>query len=233
LALSAGVITSLGNVACYEALGAGGKAAAVIPLTSLYPLVTVILALFLLREALNAIQWTGAGISLAALYCFNGAPGAAGLSPWLVIALAPIVLWGVAALLQKISTQHASSELATFAFLLGFLPVGIATPLAHPMEWNLRAGTWALLLLLGLFFALGNLTLMAAYASGGRAAVVTTMASLYSVVTIPLAVLALGESITAREGLGLALALAAVAALSWEGRASAPKVCLDQSDSSL
>src|SRR5262245_8309798 len=34
----AGVVGSLGNLACFQAMNSGGKAAAVIPLTSLYPL---------------------------------------------------------------------------------------------------------------------------------------------------------------------------------------------------
>ena len=68
----------------------------------------------------------------------------------------------------------------------------------------------------GLLYGLGNLTLMFAYGTGGKASVVTPMAGLYSAVTIPLAVLVLGERVTGREGLGMALALAAAAALSYE-----------------
>jgi drug/metabolite transporter (DMT)-like permease len=73
-----------------------------------------------------------------------------------------------------------------------------------------------LLLALGLFYGLGNLTLMAAYGRGGRAAIVTPLASLYSLVTIPLAVWLLKEKVGGREASGIALALAAIVALSWE-----------------
>jgi drug/metabolite transporter (DMT)-like permease len=84
------------------------------------------------------------------------------------------------------------------------------------MNWRLPVATWALALSVGLFFGLGNLTLIFAYGTGGKASVVTPMASLYSVVTIPLAIVLLGEKVAAREGLGIALALAAAAALSLE-----------------
>ena len=49
LALGSGIVSCLGNVACYEALN-HAKAATVIPLTALYPVVTVLLAVPLLKE---------------------------------------------------------------------------------------------------------------------------------------------------------------------------------------
>ena len=70
LALGSGVISCLGNVACYEALN-HAKAATVIPLTALYPVVTVLLAVPLLKERLNLLQWIGIGLSLSAIYLFN------------------------------------------------------------------------------------------------------------------------------------------------------------------
>jgi hypothetical protein len=66
-AFTSGVISSVGNLACFQALAAGGKAAAVIPLTSLYPLVTIILARRILKGRLNIVQWGGIVASFAAL----------------------------------------------------------------------------------------------------------------------------------------------------------------------
>jgi drug/metabolite transporter (DMT)-like permease len=48
------------------------------------------------------------------------------------------------------------------------------------------------------------------------------MASLYSLVTIPLAVILLAERIGPREGIGIGFALLAVVALSWERTQPAP-----------
>jgi drug/metabolite transporter (DMT)-like permease len=90
--------------------------------------------------------------------------------------------------------------------------------LFQPLDLHLPAATWVLFVLLGLFFGLGNLTLIFAYGSGGSAAIVTPLASLYSVVTIPLAMVFLHEQVGVREGLGIALTLAAVVALGWETR---------------
>jgi len=218
-AFAGGVISSVGNVACYQALAAGGKAAAVIPLTSLYPVVTIILARRLLKERLNAVQWGGIIASFAALCCFITVGSkhlSPLLSPWLAVALVPIVLWGVSDFLQKLATGHAPSERVTFAFLLGLTPAAVLIPAFGPFAWPGSGVTWLYLFLLGLFYGLGNFMLITAYGSGGRASVVTPMTSLYSLVTIPLAVLILHESISAREGIGIALALLAVVALGRE-----------------
>src|SRR6266567_2982205 len=71
LPFASGVIASVGNVAYYEALATGGKAADVTPLTALYPVVTIALAMIFLHERLNWIQMLGVLTSLTALYLFN------------------------------------------------------------------------------------------------------------------------------------------------------------------
>ena len=218
-AFAGGVISSVGNVACFQALAAGGKAAAVIPLTSLYPLVTIILARRLLKERLNAVQWSGIAGSVAALCCFInvGATGFSSLlSPWLAAALVPIVAWGTSDFLQKLAVSHAPSELTTLAFLAAFVPATVLIPAFRPFTWPVSGPTWLLLILLGLFYSLGNFALITAYGTGGRASVVTPMTSLYSLITIPLAVLLLHEPISSREGIGILLAVLAVLALGRE-----------------
>ncbi|NJM41909.1 MAG: DMT family transporter, partial [Anaerolineae bacterium] len=75
--------------------------------------------------------------------------------------------------------------------------------------------TWALAILSGLLFALGNLTVIYAYRHGGRAVIVTPAAGLYMLIAVPLAVLLLKEKITSREGLGIVFSVLAVIALCW------------------
>src|SRR4051794_6644452 len=70
-AFAAGVCGCLGNLAYYHALNSGGKAVIVVPLTALYPLVTIVLAVVILKEQLNRIQLSGIILSIVAIYLFN------------------------------------------------------------------------------------------------------------------------------------------------------------------
>jgi transporter family protein len=220
LAFCAGLLAGLGNIAYYKAMAAGGAASTVTPLVALYPLVTVVLAVAFLREKLSLIQGAGIVLALGAIYLFN--PADAGIRPSrLVTALLPVGLWGLSAFLQKLSANHVSSRLSTFAFLCSALAIAAATVATQPIQWQLPARVWVEVLALGALFGLGNLTLLAAYGSGGKASVVTPLAGLYSVVTIPLAMALLGERPGLREALGIALAFLAVIALSRE-RTPAP-----------
>src|SRR5262245_18329858 len=82
LAFGSGALGSLGNVAYYQALAMGGKAAAVVQLTALHLPVTIVLALALLCERLNVIQWAGICTSLVAIYLFNVVNELGWFTPW-------------------------------------------------------------------------------------------------------------------------------------------------------
>jgi transporter family protein len=216
LAFVAGLLGGVGNAAFFQALLMGGKAAAVVPVTALYPITTIVLATVFLSERLNVVQSVGIVLSLMAIFLFNVADVADLLTAWLAYSLVPIVLWGVGGYLQKLATLRISSDLCTLAFLLGFLPLSIAVLVVDPNITGLSAETFWQSVLVGLFFALGNFTVILAYGSGGKAAIVTSLAALYPLVTIPLAVVLLGERLSLREALAIATALIAVLALSYE-----------------
>ena len=63
--LIAGTVNGLGNWAVFASLESGAKASVAIPLTALYPLFTVTLATFFLKERPTALQWFGIALALA------------------------------------------------------------------------------------------------------------------------------------------------------------------------
>lgn len=221
-AFAAGLLTCAGNAIYYDVLNRGAKAAMVIPLTALYPLVTVILAMLVLREKLNWIQVAGVVLSLASIYLCNVHQERQMISSWLLYAMAPLVLWGVAGLFQKVSTNNVSGELAALYFLGAFIPVTVLILLYQPLSGPIELRTWLLVAALGLFFALGNFALLCAFASHGKASVIAPAAGLYPLVSVPIAILFFGERISVREGAGVVVALAAVVALSLESKAADP-----------
>jgi transporter family protein len=66
VAILAGVLGALGQVGYYVLIDRYQVSLAV-PLSSLYPLVTVLLAVLFLREQLNAAQWLGAILAVGAI----------------------------------------------------------------------------------------------------------------------------------------------------------------------
>jgi drug/metabolite transporter (DMT)-like permease len=216
LALGAGIISCLGNIAFYNVLSRGGKAAAVIPITDLYPAVTVLLAVPLLKERLTWIQSAGIGLSLGAIYLFKVSQEESLLTPWLLLALIPIVLWGVCGLMQKMSTNQVSGQSSAAWFLLSFVPVAALILVFDPLHTGITPKNWAVAAAIGFTLAFGNLTVLLAFASGGKASIITPLAGLYPIVSIPIAIFAFGERIGWREGLGIAFALVAVVLLSYQ-----------------
>ncbi len=67
VAVAAGVCAALGLLCYYRAL-AGGAAAKVVPLTALYPLVTVVLSFVFLKEHLTLRHLAGIGAALVAVW---------------------------------------------------------------------------------------------------------------------------------------------------------------------
>lgn len=62
-----GVLGAVGNIVFFIALAEGGPASIVVPFTSLFPLVTVVLAAVWLRERIGRVQIAGLGLALVAI----------------------------------------------------------------------------------------------------------------------------------------------------------------------
>lgn len=229
LALVGGTVTCLGNVAYYGALARGEKVATVVSLTALYPLVTVLLAVVILRERLNGVQISGLALSFIAIWLFNVQSAGGLFSRTVVFAILPIIFWGLSGFLQKVATNHLSGEVAGFVYLAAFIPVGIFFALREPWPGALAPRTWLLVLALGFFLAFGNFAVLAAFARGGKAAVIAPLGSLYPIISVPIAMLFLREKVGGREAAGIAIALLSVAALSWESASPKPAIATAES----
>ena len=214
LAFGSGMISCVGNIAYYGALS-DAKAATLVPLTALFPVVTILLAVLVLKERVTPIQWVGVALSVAAIPCFFPPGEQRGVSAWMLAALVALVLWGVASLLQKASTFYLSGGSSAFWFLMAFVPIGIGILVWRPVSSTMDSTAWALAAALGFTLAFGNLTLLLAYAAGGKAAVIAPLSGLYPLVSIPIAIAAFGEPVGGRELTGIVLALVAVILLAW------------------
>lgn len=66
-----GILGGTGNIAFFRALAMGGKVSIVAPVTALFPLVTVILAVTLLHERVGTAQKVGLVLALTAIYLLS------------------------------------------------------------------------------------------------------------------------------------------------------------------
>lgn len=225
LALVTGVLGGTGNLTLYQALRLGGEASVIFPLTGMYPLITIILAKFLLKEKLNRIQAVGIALALIAIYLFSTQRSShrwSGwkdiFSNWMLFSLLTLLFFGVSCITQKFTTRYISDELSTIFFTVGFVPLAIAIWVIGSPPWNLSARDWALGLAVGLLMATGTLALFAAFRRG-KASIVTPLTALYPLVTVVLAVFILNEHFDAIEIAAVVLALIAGMALSKQGEA--------------
>ena len=75
-AVAGGTLNGLGALTSFTALESGGKASVVISVISLYPLVTVALAVAFLHERLTVAQGVGVGIAIVAAVLLSLEPRA-------------------------------------------------------------------------------------------------------------------------------------------------------------
>ena len=66
-----GILGGTGNIVFFKSLMVGGKASVVVPLTSLSPIVTVLLGYFVLRERLTNIQKAGFVLAVVSIYLLS------------------------------------------------------------------------------------------------------------------------------------------------------------------
>jgi transporter family protein len=219
----------VGNIALAAAIAMGAEASIVTPLTAMFPLVTLVLALVFLGERLNRIQAAGIALALVAIFVFSnvGATEPAELSfaslasPWMVAALLALLFFGIAGVTQKLSTNDISDELSTICYWLAALVVAGAVLVTQPFEWTLPVEAWTLALGAGV---LAGLALWAGFAAyrGGKASVVTALIALYPIVTVVLAGPILGEEMNALKALAIGLAILAGLALGYERPGTTP-----------
>jgi len=135
------------------------------------------------------------------------------IAPWLVIAAVVLVVWGVTAIFQKVTTNYISAESTLVLRTVGYL---LVVPIIYPgkelFHHSLRAQSYGFLA--GLLCALGCLGLFAAMKSGGKASIVGPLSALYPVIVVIFSPLVLHESITLLQGVGVLCGLIAVVLLS-------------------
>jgi bacterial/archaeal transporter family protein len=218
-----GILGGAGQMAMLRALAVpGGNTSVISTITGLYPMVTVVLAVLLLRERVTAVQSLGLVLSATAIVIFARTPETPLLlswaSPneiqdWLRPAAVVLGSWGAVGIFQKLATNHISAGSTLIWQTLGF---SLFLPFVYPLE-SLSAFVAlgvAYGFLGGTLTNLGSWFLFAALRNGGKVSIVAPLTALYPLIVVFLAPFILYESISLLQGVGVVCALVAIVLLS-------------------
>jgi len=186
------------------------------PVFRLNFIVTAILAIVLLAEPLSALKVVGIGLALAATWLLVAALGGGGRTAsrnfYAQVAVATLTM-GAANFFHKLGLHYGmppETMLAAQAIVFISLATGFSRATAG--TWLPPAITWryaipaAIVLIAAFLFLLHGMSV-------GPASTLVPIAQMGFAVTSALGIAVLGEPLTGRKALGLAAALAALAAL--------------------
>lgn len=131
------------------------------------------------------------------------------MAPWIPPAVIAFVFWGVWALLPKLAIRHLDpkSALVYQAVGVALVALWLASQLSFRPAWDARGAGIAVLT--GMLGFAGSVAYLHALAKG-PVAVVAVFTALYPALTVLLAWLFLGESLSGQQILGLVFAAAAL-----------------------
>lgn len=217
LGLAAGLLGAGGQLLLFEALRQG-PAYIVFPLISLFPVLTIVLSVIILKERTNLRQWIGIVLALAAaVFLANPKLDAAGSNGgnWLLLSVLVFVMWGLQGYVMKFSNDTMKAESIFMYMCLGALmlaPVALwMTDFSAPVNWGLK-GPW-LAAGVQILNSIGALALVYALRYG-KAMVVMPLSGLSPVITVALSLVIYAVFPGPMLLIGLILAAIAIVLLS-------------------
>lgn len=219
LGCSVGITGAGGQLLLFEALREG-PAYIIFPVISLYPILTILLSVLILRERTNMIKWIGIGIALIAILLLSYQdPDQNSIKSklWLVLSIMVFVAWGLQAYIMKFSNETMKAESIFFYMTITALllmPVAyMMTDFSLPIEWGFKGPYLAGII--QILNAIGALTLVYALRYG-KAIIVVPMTGLAPLITIVISLIIYGVVPGLVLTIGLVLAVVAMFILSFD-----------------
>lgn len=187
LGTAVGLLGAGGQLVLFETLRLG-PAYIVFPIISLYPVLTILLSVWLLRERASRKAWIGIGLALLAMVLLSYQPpsysGTRGYL-WLLLAIIVFVAWGLQAWVMKYSNERMRAETIFFYMMatgIVLIPLALLmTDFSQRINWGFK-GPW-LAAMIQVLNSIGALCLVYAVRYG-KAIIVVPMTALAPVLTI-------------------------------------------------
>jgi uncharacterized membrane protein len=216
LGSTVGLLGAGGQLILFQALREG-PAYVVFPLISLFPVVTIFLALLFLREKASKRQWIGITTALVAIFflSYQTPTGAIAYNTWLLLSIIVFLMWGIQAFVMRFSNERMKAESIFFYMMitaLALIPVALwMTDFNMPvnMGWN---GPY-LAFLIHILNSAGALMLVYALRHG-KAIVVVPMTGLSPIITVVISLAVYSILPGATLTIGVLLAMIAIYLLS-------------------
>ena len=242
--IGASILVLLGNVSVYQSFKMGGQAAVVIPFTNLYPLVTILIALFIFKEKLNRINYAGILIIIPAIIFLSGQSQifsdpehffqTVELKAWLLFAFLALLLFGIFSASQKVVTKYLSTGWSYLSFVVSSVLVSVFFIASGLIQFNFSPKSFLIGSMAGFLDGLGVLAIYSAYRARGKASKVSSIGStLQQVFTIILALVFLNERIDMTIFAGIVLAIIGAYLLLCEQKTVIPENGKNTKDSLL
>lgn len=137
------------------------------------------------------------------------------MADWVRLSAVTMLFWGIVGLLQKLGTNRISARSLLVWLTVGFV-LFVPWLAWHSGGLAMSPRDAAVGVAAGVANGLGSWFLFRSLERGAKASVAIPLTALYPLVTIALATTVLAEKLVARQWLGIALSVAAGAALSYE-----------------
>jgi drug/metabolite transporter (DMT)-like permease len=217
LGSAVGLLGAGGQLLLFQALKEG-PAYIIFPFISLYPTLTILLSVLILKERTSILKWAGIGIALVAIYFLSyQQPGASDTRGylWLVLSLLVFAAWGLQAYVMKFSNETMKAESIFFYMAITALLLSpfawLMTDFSQPINWGFKGPYLAALI--HVLNSVGALMLVYALRYG-KAIIVVPLTGLAPVITIILSLILYAVFPGVMLTIGLILAVIAMFILS-------------------
>jgi drug/metabolite transporter (DMT)-like permease len=217
LGSAVGLLGAGGQLLLFQALKEG-PAYIIFPFISLYPTLTILLSVLILKERTSFLKWAGIGIALVAIYFLSyqepGASDSRGYL-WLGLSLLVFAAWGLQAYVMKFSNETMKAESIFFYMAITALLLSpfawFMTDFSQPVNLGFKGPYLAALI--HILNSIGALMLVYALRYG-KAIIVVPLTGLAPVITIVLSLILYAVFPGVMLMIGLVLAVIAMFILS-------------------
>ena len=218
LGSAVGLLGAGGQLLLFQALKEG-PAYIIFPFISLYPILTILLSVLILKEKTSVLKWVGIGTALVAIFFLSyqepGASDARGFL-WLALSLLVFVAWGLQAYVMKFSNETMKAESIFFYMAVTALALSPfawwMTDFSQPINWGFKGPYLAALV--HVLNSVGALMLVYALRYG-KAIIVVPLTGLAPLITIVLSLVLYSVMPGPMLMIGLVFAVIAIFILSF------------------